>query len=287
MTKELTIVSPSQGGLLKYMEQVNKFPILSEEEEFKHARNVKEFNDNNSAKILITSHLRFVVKIAMSFKNYGLPVYDLISEGNIGLMKAVKKFDPDKGFRLSTYAMWWIKSSMQEYVLKSWSLVKIGTTAAQKKLFFNLKKVKQRIMDYSKSDYYLDDSQVKTVANYLGVDENEVVEMDKRLQGNDLSLNTPVSDNDASYEILDTLEASDATQEVLAIENQESNSRLTQLSTALENLNEREKDILFSRRLTDKPLTLEDLSIKYNISKERVRQIEARVIEKLKNKILN
>lgn len=286
MNKELSTISPSRGGLLKYMEQINKFPILSEKEEFFCAKKLQESNDSNSAKILITSHLRLVVKIAMSFKNYGLPVYDLISEGNIGLMKAVKKFDPDKGFRLSTYAMWWIKSSIQEYVLKSWSLVKIGTTVAQKKLFFNLKKAKQKILDYSKSDYCLDNSEVKTIANYLGVEENEVVEMNKRLQGVDLSLNTPVSANDVDYEIIDTLENTDASQEVLVIENQEKNNRLNKLNSAFENLNERERDILFSRRLTDKPLTLEDLSIKYNISKERVRQIEARVIEKLKERVV-
>lgn len=265
----------SNDGLSYYLNQINQLPLLTEEEELTYAQQLKQHNNQNAAKMLITSHLRLVVKIAVSFRNYGLPMYDLISEGNIGLMKAVKKFDPDKGFRLATYAMWWIKASMQEYILKSWSLVKIGTTATQKKLFFNLNKTK-RLIGETNSDF-----SSKNIAEFLNVKEVEVKEMEQRLLGADLSLNNSVSD-DNDCEIIDTLEDNASSQELIVGRQQEQLIRVTKFQEALSKLNAREQDILRQRRLADKPATLEDLSLQYNISKERVRQIEARTLEKLK-----
>ena len=270
-------------GLSAYIEKVNRFPYLSQEEEYMLAKRWSESGDIAAAQKLVTSHLRYVVKIAMSFRGYGLPILDIISEGNIGLMQAVKKFDPEKGFRLSTYAMWWIKASIQEHVLKSWSMVKIGTTAAQKKLFFNLRRLKGQLLKLDDSS--LSPSDVKAIACELDVTEREVKEMDSRLSQADASLNVPLARDNAmeSGEMLDLVEEQRENQEFMLAENDDYTHKKQLFQRALSALNEREKVILYQRRLTEPAATLEELSQKFGVSRERVRQIEARAMEKLQS----
>ena len=282
MTKNPLIPSlNSDITLSKYMEQIKEFPMLEADEEFSLARDLKNNENIKSAHKLVTSHLRLVAKIAMGYRGYGLPVSDLISEGNIGLMHAVKKFDPDKGFRLATYAMWWIKASIQEYILRSWSLVKIGTTAAQKKLFFNLRRIKGKIGAIDNND--LEESQINKIVDELDVPRNEVISMNQRLSGNDKSLNTPIGgDNyEHSGEWQDWIEDTNANQEVKFLENQEFNVRHNLLIDEMKSLNEREMKIFQARRLSDPPLTLEQLANEFNVSRERIRQIEVRAFEKI------
>lgn len=291
MTAINNIPSASKGiaklgdaGLLHYIKEIQKFPILTHEQEYNYGMKFKETGDKEAAKALVQSHLRLVVKMATKFKKYGLPTVDLVSEGNLGLIQAVKKFDPTKGFRFATYAMWWIRAHMQEYVLKSWSLVKIGTTIAQKKLFFNLHKVKKKIAGASHSGALAPD-QVARIAENLGVSEKEVVEMDSRLQQSDSSLNEIIGDEDEGREAIEYLASSDNSQEIIAIENQENSRQEQMLKAAFATLNEREKDIITKRQIIENPLTLEELSQLYKISRERVRQIEAGAIEKIKKAV--
>ena len=273
----------NEGGLSSYLVQIKKFPMLDAEEEYMLAKNWKEKGNLKSAEKLVTSHLRLVAKIAMGYKGYGLPVNEMISEGNIGLMQAVKKFEPEKGFRLATYAMWWIKAAIQEYILRSWSLVKIGTTTAQKKLFFNLKKIKNQIAPRSEGD--LRNKQVSEIANKLNVREEEVVSMNRRLAGKEHSLNAPVGEDGDQWQ--DWLVDKEMDQELKLTQQEEMNQRKDLLKDAIKILNDREKEILYARRLTDNPLTLENLSKKYKISRERVRQIENKSFEKLQKHMLN
>ena len=283
--KEMTnLPSPSIGGLSVYLSQIKKFPMLDAEEEYMLAKNWKERGNLKSAHKLVTSHLRLVAKIAMGYRGYGLPVNELISEGNIGLMQAVKKFDPDKGFRLATYAMWWIKAAIQEYVLRSWSLVKMGTTTAQKKLFFNLKKIKNQIAPEQKGD--LKDDQVKEISKRLDVDSKEVINMNRRMMGQEKSLNTPVKDGETE-EWQDWLVDESLDQELLISQKQEYEDRKDLLYKAMSILNDREKEILKARRLNENPKTLEELSSKYKISRERIRQIETKAFEKLQKSMIN
>ena len=272
----------SQGSLQKYLISIRKFPILEMEEEYTLAKMWKSKKDLNAAHKLVTSHLRLVAKIAMGYKGYGLPVADLISEGNIGLMQAVKRFDPDKGFRLATYAMWWIRAAIQEYILHSWSLVKIGTTAAQKKLFFNLRKIKNELKLINEGDLRPED--VKEISKRLSVDENEVYSMNSRMAGHDHSLNTPLK-HDSNTEWQDWIENKEESQETRLEESQEYKFRKTILINALASLNEREKYIFKARRIKEPQVTLEELSKKFNISRERVRQIEVRSFEKVQQYI--
>lgn len=274
-------VLSSEAGLSQYLQEINQFPFLKEEEEYELAKRWKDKGDVEAAHQLVTSHLKLVAKIALGFRGYGLPVMELISEGNIGLMQAVKRFDPDRGFRLATYAMWWIKASIQEYILRSWSLVKIGTTAAQKKLFFNLRKIKHRLNAVHNTN--LLPEQIHTIASELNVSEQEVIDMNTRLSGADHSLNEFVGGDggEEGAEWIDFVEAPGSNQEVLLLEDQEQKHQHLLLTQALSSLNERERDIITERRLTETPATLEDLSQKYGISRERVRQIEARAMEKL------
>ncbi len=273
----------NEGGLSSYLVQIKKFPMLDAEEEYMLAKNWKEKGNLKSAEKLVTSHLRLVAKIAMGYKGYGLPVNEMISEGNIGLMQAVKKFEPEKGFRLATYAMWWIKAAIQEYILRSWSLVKIGTTTAQKKLFFNLKKIKNQIAPRSEGD--LRNKQVSEIANKLNVREEEVVSMNRRLAGKEHSLNAPVGEDGDQWQ--DWLVDKEMDQELKLTQQEEMNQRKDLLKDSIKILNDREKEILYARRLTDNPLTLENLSKKYKISRERVRQIENKSFEKLQKHMLN
>ena len=272
----------SQGSLQKYLISIRKFPILEMEEEYTLAKMWKSKKDLNAAHKLVTSHLRLVAKIAMGYKGYGLPVADLISEGNIGLMQAVKRFDPDKGFRLATYAMWWIRAAIQEYILHSWSLVKIGTTAAQKKLFFNLRKIKNELKLINEGDLRPED--VKEISKRLSVDENEVYSMNSRMAGHDHSLNTPLK-HDSNTEWQDWIENKEENQETRLEESQEYKFRKTILINALASLNEREKYIFKARRIKEPQVTLEELSKNFNISRERVRQIEVRSFEKVQQYI--
>ena len=274
---------PNEGGLSAYLTQIKKFPMLDAEEEYMLAKNWKEKGSLKSAEKLVTSHLRLVAKIAMGYKGYGLPVNEMISEGNVGLMQAVKKFEPEKGFRLATYAMWWIKAAIQEYILRSWSLVKIGTTTAQKKLFFNLKKIKNQIAPRSEGD--LRNEQVSEIANKLNVSEEEVVSMNRRLAGKEHSLNAPVSEDGDQWQ--DWLVDKEMDQELKLAQQEEMNQRKDLLKDSVKILNDREKEILYARRLTDNPLTLENLSKKYKISRERIRQIENKAFEKLQKHMLN
>jgi RNA polymerase sigma-32 factor len=280
------VISTSVGnGFSKYLREINNIPSLSKEEEFLLAKNYLEQNDIEAAHKLVSSHLKLVAKIAMQYKNYGLPVTELVSEGNIGLMQAVKKYDPDLGFRLSTYAMWWIKASIQEYVLKSWSLVKIGTTAAQKKLFFSLGKVKHKITNaYARSMNHTD---YEDVAADLGVSVKEVAEMSQRLSGPDLSLNRPANRDEETSEMIDFLPEVKPSQEITLMNKQAMGNKLAVLSQAMKVLNEREVDILTARKLSEVPATLDALSMQYNISKERVRQIENRAFEKVQSFVLS
>ena len=273
----------NEGGLTAYLNQIKKFPMLDAEEEYMLAKNWKATGNVKSAEKLVTSHLRLVAKIAMGYKGYGLPVSEMISEGNIGLMQAVKKFEPEKGFRLATYAMWWIKASIQEYILRSWSLVKIGTTAAQKKLFFNLKKLKNQIAPKTEGD--LKHEHVKDIANRLDVSEDEVISMNRRLLGKEQSLNAPIGEDGDEWQ--DWVVDKDMDQELKFAQQEEIEQRRDLLTESIKILNDREKEILYSRRLADEPITLDDLSKKYKISRERIRQIENKAFEKLQKHMLN
>jgi len=275
---------PSIDGLSIYLAQIKKFPMLDSEEEYMLAKNWRENGNLQSAHKLVTSHLRLVAKIAMGYRGYGLPVNELISEGNIGLMQAVKKFDPDKGFRLATYAMWWIKASIQEYVLRSWSLVKMGTTTAQKKLFFNLKKLKNQIAPNQEGD--LRNEQVNEISKRLNVDSKEVINMNRRMMGQEKSLNDPIKSGD-SDEWQDWLVDDKLDQELIVSQKQEYDDKKKLLHDALKILNEREKEIINVRRLSENPKTLEELSKKYKISRERIRQIETKAFEKLQKTMIN
>jgi RNA polymerase sigma-32 factor len=270
-----------EQGLNRYLSEIKKFPVLTPEKEYMLAVRYREHEDPDAAAQLVTSHLRLVAKIAMGYRGYGLPVSDLISEGNVGLMQGVKKFEPERGFRLATYAMWWIKASIQEYILRSWSLVKMGTTAAQKKLFFNLRRMKKNLDAYEDSDLHPDD--VKKIATDLGVPEQEVVNMNRRMMmGGDGSLNTPMrGGEEGSGEWQDWLTDDRPLQDTVVAEAEEAEVRREMLVEAMDSLNEREKHILTERRLTDNPQTLEELSRVYDVSRERIRQIEVRAFEKL------
>jgi len=275
--------SPEQG-LNRYMQEIRKFPMLPHEEEFMLAKRWVDHEDSGAAHKLVTSHLRLAAKIAMGYRGYGLPTAEVVSEANVGLMQAVKRFDPDKGFRLSTYAMWWIRASIQEYILRSWSLVKMGTTSAQKKLFFNLRKAKNRIGALETGD--LRPENVERIANDLNVTPAEVVSMNRRMSGGDASLNAQIaSDGEGSSEWQDWLEDEDADQATDYAEKQEMETRRELLMEAMSDLNDREKDILMKRKLEDRPVTLEELSSEYNVSRERIRQIEVRAFEKLQKKM--
>ena len=273
----------NEGGLSAYLAQIKKFPMLAAEEEYMLAKNWRNTGNIKSAEKLVTSHLRLVAKIAMGYKGYGLPVSEMISEGNVGLMQAVKKFKPEKGFRLATYAMWWIKASIQEYILRSWSLVKIGTTTAQKKLFFNLKKVKNQIAPKSEGD--LKDEHVTEIADKLSVSKDEVVSMNRRLSGKEFSLNAPIGEDGDEWQ--DWLVDKELDHDLKFAQNEEMKQRKDLLSDSIKILNDREKEILYARRLNDEPTTLEDLSKKYKISRERIRQIENKAFEKLQKHMLN
>ena len=272
-----------EGGLSEYLIQIKKFPMLEREEEYMLAKNWRNRGDIKSAEKLVTSHLRLVAKIAMGYRGYGLPIGEMISEGNVGLMQAVKKFDPEKGFRLATYAMWWIKAGIQEYILRSWSLVKMGTTTAQKKLFFNLKKLKNKIAPRSDGD--LKDEHVTEIANRLDVKKDEVISMNRRLSGQELSLNAPVGEDGDEWQ--DWLADKSMDQELSFAHNEEIKQRKDLLENSLEILNQREREILNYRRLVDQPVTLEKLSRKYKISRERIRQIENKAFEKIQKHMLN
>ena len=276
-------VLSNEGGLALYLAQIKKFPMLEAEEEYMLAKNWRKTGNLKSAEKLVTSHLRLVAKIAMGYKGYGLPVNEMISEGNVGLMQAVKKFEPEKGFRLATYAMWWIKAAIQEYILRSWSLVKIGTTTAQKKLFFNLKKIKNQIAPKTEGD--LRNEHVSEIAKKLNVREEEVVSMNRRLSGKEHSLNAPIGEDGDQWQ--DWVVDKEMDQELRFAQQEEMGQRKDLLQDSIKILNEREKEILYARRLTDEPLTLEDLSKKYKISRERIRQIENKAFEKLQKHMLN
>jgi|TARA_B100001094_G_scaffold307524_1_gene339291 RNA polymerase sigma-32 factor len=276
--------SPSVGGLSLYLTQIKKFPMLDAEEEYLLAKNWIDNGNLQSAHKLVTSHLRLVAKIAMGYRGYGLPVNELISEGNIGLMQAVKKFDPDKGFRLATYAMWWIKAAIQEYVLRSWSLVKMGTTTAQKKLFFNLKKLKNQIAPGQDGD--LKNEQVNEISKRLDVKSEEVINMNRRMMGQEKSLNDPIKSGETD-EWQDWLVDDSLDQELIVSQKQEYDDKKELLKDALKILNTREKEIIDNRRLSENPKTLEELSKKYKISRERVRQIETKAFEKLQKSMIN
>ncbi len=273
-----------EGSLSNYLTRIKKFPVLSAEEEYMLAKSWRDRGDLKSAQKLITSHLRLVAKIAMGYRGYGLPVSEMVSEGNIGLMQAVKKFEPDKGFRLATYAMWWIKASIQEYILRSWSLVKMGTTTAQKKLFFNLKKIKNQLSPNSTSDLNIE--HVEEISKRLNVKKEEVVSMNRRLLGKEKSLNDPIKDGDGA-EWQDWIVDDKIDQELKLSHKQEFNQRKKLMDESMDILNPREKEILTARRLSEDIITLEDLSKKYNLSRERIRQIETKAFEKLQKAMLN
>jgi RNA polymerase sigma-32 factor len=271
-------------GFSQYLREIQKFPLLTKEEEQEYGERYAKTGDQEAAKILVQSHLRLVAKMATRFRKYGLPMVDMVSEGNLGLMQAVKKFDPRKGFRFATYAMWWIRAYMQDYILRSWSLVKIGTTAAQKKLFFNLHKIKKKLN--TTDGKALQPEQIKQISDDLGVTQKEVVDMDSRLSQSDSSLNNLVGDEDDSAEVVDLIASKDQGQEEIAIENQEKSRQEAAFRKAFANLNDREKDILSKRQLSENPLTLEELSQIYKVSRERIRQIEESAIKKLKKEVL-
>jgi len=274
----------SESGLAHYLEEIRRFPMLEPQEEYVLARSWREHGDREAAHKLVTSHLRLVAKIAMGYRGYGLPIAEVISEGNVGLMQAVKRFEPEKGFRLATYAMWWIKAAIQEYILRSWSLVKMGTTANQKKLFFNLRKAKSKISALDEGDMRPD--QVKLIAKRLGVTEQDVVDMNRRL-GGDASLNAPIREDGDSGEWMDWLVDEAPSQERILSEHEESDNRHQALIGALDVLNERERRIFEARRLADEPVTLEDLASEFGVSRERVRQIEVRAFEKVQKAVKN
>ena len=273
----------AEGGLSRYLEEIRKFPMLEPDEEYMLAKRWREHEDAEAAHRMVTSHLRLVAKIAMGYRGYGLPMGEIVSEGNVGLMQAVKRFEPEKGFRLATYAMWWIRAAIQEYILRSWSLVKLGTTASQKKLFFKLRKVKGQIQALEEGDLRPD--QVTEIATRLGVSEDDVVSMNRRLAG-DASLNSPIrSDAEAQTEWQDWLVDESDSQETLLVASEQLDMRRSALSDALENLNERERRIFEARRLSEDPLTLEELSHEFGVSRERVRQIEVRAFEKVQRAV--
>jgi RNA polymerase sigma-32 factor len=274
----------AENGLSRYLEEIRRFPMLEPHEEYMLAKSWREHGDRTAAHRLVTSHLRLVAKIAMGYRGYGLPISEVISEGNVGLMQAVKRFEPEKGFRLATYAMWWIKAAIQEYILRSWSLVKMGTTANQKKLFFNLRKAKSRISALEEGDLHPD--QVKIIAKRLGVTEQDVVEMNRRL-GGDVSLNAPIREEGDSGEWQDWLVDEGSSQESRLAESEEADNRRRALGEALTVLNDRERRIFEARRLADDPITLEELADEFGVSRERVRQIEVRAFEKVQKAVKN
>jgi len=275
-------IPSAESGLTRYLEEIRRFPMLEPQEEYMLAKSWREHGDREAAHRLVTSHLRLVAKIAMGYRGYGLPIAEVISEGNVGLMQAVKRFEPEKGFRLATYAMWWIKASIQEYILRSWSLVKMGTTANQKKLFFNLRKAKSRISALEEGDMRPD--QVKTIAKRLGVTEQDVIDMNRRL-GGDASLNTPIREDGDSGDWQDWLVDDSQSQENRLADSEEFDNRRQALGEALRVLNERERRIFEARRLADEPITLEDLAEEFGVSRERVRQIEVRAFEKVQDAV--
>jgi RNA polymerase sigma-32 factor len=277
-------IMTAEGGLTRYLEEIRRFPMLEPQEEFMLAKRWREHGDRDAAHRLVTSHLRLVAKIAMGYRGYGLPISEVISEGNVGLMQAVKRFEPDKGFRLATYAMWWIKASIQEYILRSWSLVKMGTTANQKKLFFNLRKAKSKISALQEGDLRPD--QVDIIAKRLGVTKQDVVDMNRRL-GGDASLNAPIREDGDSGEWQDWLADDSESQETVMAAHEELDNRRKALSSALDVLNERERRIFEARRLADDPVTLEELAEEFGVSRERVRQIEVRAFEKVQKAVKN
>jgi RNA polymerase sigma-32 factor len=274
----------AESGLTRYLEEIRRFPMLEPQDEFMLAKRWREHGDRDAAHKLVTSHLRLVAKIAMGYRGYGLPISEVISEGNVGLMQAVKRFEPEKGFRLATYAMWWIKAAIQEYILRSWSLVKMGTTANQKKLFFNLRKAKSKISALEEGDLRPD--QVKLIAKRLGVTEQDVVDMNRRL-GGDVSLNAPIRDDGDSGEWQDWLVDEVSDQEERLVADEESDNRRKALGDALSVLNDRERRIFEARRLADDPITLEELAAEFGVSRERVRQIEVRAFEKVQRAVKN
>ncbi|MGH6802390.1 MAG: RNA polymerase sigma factor RpoH [Methyloceanibacter sp.] len=272
----------AHGGLTRYLEEIRQFPMLEPQQEYMLAKSWREHGDRDAAHQLVTSHLRLVARIAMGYRGYGLPIGEVISEGNVGLMQAVKRFDPDKGFRLATYAMWWIRAAIQEYILRSWSLVKMGTTAAQKKLFFNLRKIKGQLKALEEGDLRPD--QVKQIATRLGVSEEDVVSMNRRLAG-DSSLNAPVRNDAESGEWQDWLVDDTMDQETALAESEERDNRRGMLNDALKGLNARERRVFEARRLAEDPLTLEELSAEFGVSRERIRQIEVRAFEKVQKAV--
>jgi RNA polymerase sigma-32 factor len=277
-------IMTAEGGLTRYLEEIRRFPMLEPQEEFMLAKSWREHGDRDAAHKLVTSHLRLVAKIAMGYRGYGLPISEVVSEGNVGLMQAVKRFEPDKGFRLATYAMWWIKASIQEYILRSWSLVKMGTTANQKKLFFNLRKAKSKISALQEGDLRPD--QVQIIAKRLGVTTQDVIDMNRRL-GGDASLNAPIREDGDSGEWQDWLADDSESQETVMAAHEELDNRRKALSSALGVLNERERRIFEARRLNDDPVTLEELAEEFGVSRERVRQIEVRAFEKVQKAVKN
>jgi len=280
MTSYANLPAPSpEQGLNRYLQEIRKFPLLEPEEEYMLAKRWADHEDPQAAHRLVTSHLRLAAKIAMGYRGYGLPQAEVVSEANVGLMQAVKRFDPERGFRLATYAMWWIRASIQEYILRSWSLVKLGTTSAQKKLFFNLRKAKAKIGALEEGD--LRPENVAQIARDLNVTEDEVIDMNRRLSGGDASLNAQIGAEDGGSQWQDWLEDEDADQAGAYAEAEELDARRALLERAMDTLNERERDILIERRLRDDPMTLEDLSARYDVSRERIRQIEVRAFEKL------
>ena len=282
--KNSNLPALSDGSLSDYLNEIKKFPMLSSEEEFMLAKAWVDHDDRKSAHRLVTSHLRLAAKIALGYRGYGLPINEVVSEANVGLMQAVKRFDPDKGFRLATYAMWWIKASIQEYILRSWSLVKMGTTSAQKKLFFNLRKAKNRIGVMEDGELHPDN--VKSIAENLNVSQDEVISMNRRMGGGDASLNVLVNNNnEGTLEWQDWIEDEDSDHAAKFADKQELDSRRVLLKSALTSLNQRECEIITKRKLIDDPLTLEELSNEYNVSRERIRQIEVRAFEKLQKKM--
>jgi RNA polymerase sigma-32 factor len=283
MSAALPVLS-AENGLSRYLAEIRRFPMLQPEEEYMLAKRWREHGDRDAAQRLITSHLRLVAKISMGYRGYGLPIGEVVSEGNVGLMQAVKRFEPEKGFRLATYAMWWIRASIQEYILRSWSLVKMGTTANQKKLFFNLRKAKSKISALGEGD--LKPDQVAQIAKRLGVTEKDVVDMNRRL-GGDSSLNAPIRDDGDSGEWQDWLADDSAGQEQILAENEELDNRRSALYHALTVLNDRERRIFQARRLADDPVTLEELASEFGVSRERVRQIEVRAFEKVQKAVKN
>jgi RNA polymerase sigma-32 factor len=275
-------VLTAESGLTRYLEEIRRFPMLEPQEEYMLAKSWREHGDRDAAHRLVTSHLRLVAKIAMGYRGYGLPISEVISEGNVGLMQAVKRFEPEKGFRLATYAMWWIKASIQEYILRSWSLVKMGTTANQKKLFFNLRKAKSKISALDEGDLRPD--QVQTIAKRLGVTEQDVIDMNRRL-GGDVSLNSPIREDGDSGEWQDWLVDDSKSQESVLAESEEFDNRRKALGSALSVLNDRERRIFEARRLAEDPITLEELAEEFGVSRERVRQIEVRAFEKVQKAV--